>query len=145
MFLYVKYPTIFNISQDHLSTKTRAAAWFVSNCNTESLRESFVNSLQQHLRNFNMEVDIYGDCGTLQCPKSIMSRCLAMIGHKYFFYFAFENSISEDYVTEKVLYALKHNAVPVVLGGANYTRYYGLYSCKKLSSLFSLFVFVYIT
>ncbi|CAH2037198.1 unnamed protein product, partial [Iphiclides podalirius] len=29
----------------------------------------------------------------------------------------------EDYVTEKLLHGLKHNAVPIVYGGANYTRF----------------------
>lgn len=37
----------------------------------------------------------------------------------YYFYFSIENSFSEDYVTEKLLHALKHYAIPVVYGGAN--------------------------
>nr|XP_053607875.1 alpha-(1,3)-fucosyltransferase C-like isoform X2 [Plodia interpunctella] len=44
---------------------------------------------------------------------------LVSIGFKQ----TFENSFSEDYVTEKLLIALKNNAIPVVYGGANYTRF----------------------
>ncbi|KAJ8728733.1 hypothetical protein PYW07_006429 [Mythimna separata] len=34
-----------------------------------------------------------------------------------------ENSFDEDYVTEKLLTALQHNMVPIVYGGADYTRF----------------------
>ena len=34
----------------------------------------------------------------------------------YKFYFAFENSLCDDYITEKFFNMLKHNIVPVVLG-----------------------------
>nr|XP_037877562.1 alpha-(1,3)-fucosyltransferase C-like [Bombyx mori] len=46
-----------------------------------------------------------------------------MIREKYYFYLSFENSFGEDYVTEKLLHALEFDAVPVVYGGANYTRF----------------------
>ncbi|XP_026326219.1 alpha-(1,3)-fucosyltransferase C-like isoform X2 [Hyposmocoma kahamanoa] len=36
---------------------------------------------------------------------------------------AYENSIIEDYVTEKVLYGYENFAVPIVYGGANYSRF----------------------
>ena len=36
------------------------------------------------------------------------------------FYLSFENSICEDYVTEKFWKVLNGNLVPIVLGGANY-------------------------
>merc|ERR1712032_531008 len=38
------------------------------------------------------------------------------------FFLAFENSICTDYVTEKFFRTLSRLIVPVVLGGANYTR-----------------------
>lgn len=105
-----------------LSFKSEAAAWFVSNCNTVSKREDYVNRLSVYLNDYNLKVDIYGSCGTLQCPKPYMNRCLEEVQRKYYFYFAFENAISEDYVTEKILNAVNHYAVPVVFGGADYTR-----------------------
>lgn len=46
-------------------------------------------------------------------------ECIDIVEENYYFYLAFENS---DYVTEKLMTALDHYTVPVVLGGANYSR-----------------------
>ncbi|XP_049885518.1 alpha-(1,3)-fucosyltransferase C-like [Pectinophora gossypiella] len=106
-----------------LKRKKKAAAWFSSNCYTRSNREYLVMKIQDELQRFGFKVDIYGACGKLDCPKNIMDRCLDVLENNYYFYFAFENALSEDYVTEKIVYALQHNTVPVVYGGANYTRF----------------------
>ncbi|XP_012282083.1 alpha-(1,3)-fucosyltransferase C [Orussus abietinus] len=97
------------------SGKTKLAAWFVSNCATSSKRED----LAKELKNF-MDVDIYGRCGTLECSRDNSSACQRMLDKDYFFYFAFENSLCPDYVTEKVFNAMQVNVVPVVYGGADY-------------------------
>ncbi|XP_063837994.1 alpha-(1,3)-fucosyltransferase C-like [Ostrinia nubilalis] len=106
-----------------LKNKSKTVAWFVSNCISQSSREHYVLELRKELRKFKMEVTIYGKCGEFSCPKEDMPRCLKILEDNYYFYLAFENSLSEDYVTEKILYALNHNTVPIVLGGANYTRF----------------------
>ncbi|XP_059062288.1 alpha-(1,3)-fucosyltransferase C-like [Achroia grisella] len=112
-----------------LKSKKKLVAWFVSNCDSMSLREEYVKIFQQELRKYNSDVDIFGSCGKHQCPRDIMPRCLDVLERDYYFYFAFENAISQDYVTEKILYPLNHNTVPVVFGGANYTRFmpHGIY------------------
>ncbi|XP_031767453.2 alpha-(1,3)-fucosyltransferase C-like [Galleria mellonella] len=106
-----------------LKSKKKLVAWFVSNCDTLSLREEYVKDVQQELQKYNLDVDIFGSCGKHQCPRDIMPRCLDVLKRDYYFYFAFENAISQDYVTEKILYALNSNTVPVVYGGANYSRF----------------------
>ncbi|KAM8719481.1 hypothetical protein ACLKA7_012097 [Drosophila subpalustris] len=103
--------------------KTKMAAWFVSHCKTLSRREELAHALQQH----GVEVDIYGSCGSLSCARGD-PRCDEMLDTKYKFYLAFENSLCEDYVTEKLYGALQHRIVPVVFGGANYTRFLPPYS-----------------
>lgn len=108
--------------KNKLKTKKKTAAWFVSNCLSQSLREHYVEKLRLHLRKFNMDIDIFGKCGQFGCPREIMPRCLAQLDKTYYFYLAFENAISEDYVTERIVYALKYNTVPIVYGGANYSR-----------------------
>lgn len=114
-----------------LAAKEKAAAWFVSNCLTRSKREQFFNMFQHYLGEYNLKTDVYGQCGDFQCPKNIMYRCLDEVQSTYYFYLAFENAISEDYITEKILHALNHYTVPIVLGGSNYSR------CVLILSLFT--------
>lgn len=104
-----------------LRNKRIAVTWFVSNCHAKAKRESFALQLRAALKEFGQELDIYGRCGDLECPR-YSDQCYALIESDYYFYLAFENSFNDDYVTEKLLNALEHFAVPVVYGGANYTR-----------------------
>ncbi|XP_064480034.1 alpha-(1,3)-fucosyltransferase C-like [Ornithodoros turicata] len=98
------------------TNKTGFAAWFVSNCKTQSRRESYVAELRK-----TVPVDVYGRCGNLTCEPKASDTCYQKIANKYYFYLAFENSICTDYATEKFYRPLKYDIVPVVLGGANYT------------------------
>lgn len=106
-----------------LRTKTKAAAWFVSNCVSKSKREKYTKDLQKALQKYNLVVDVYGKCGPLKCDRSKEKDCNQMLKEQYYFYLSFENSFSEDYVTEKLLNAVENDAVPIVFGAANYTRY----------------------
>ncbi|XP_034830563.1 alpha-(1,3)-fucosyltransferase C-like [Maniola hyperantus] len=109
--------------KEKLKKKTKAAAWFVSNCYSRSGREKFVRELQAALKKYNLDVDIYGKCGPLKCSRDDQDDCNKMLSANYYFYLSFENSFAEDYVTEKLLYPLQHDAIPIVFGGANYTRF----------------------
>ncbi|XP_063383468.1 alpha-(1,3)-fucosyltransferase C-like isoform X1 [Cydia fagiglandana] len=109
-----------------LEKKNKTAAWFVSNCRTKSKREQLVFKLQKELgKYYGLEIDIFGGCewALKKCPLEKMKECLKLIQEQYYFYLSFENSFSEDYVTEKLLTALQNYAVPIVYGGANYTRF----------------------
>lgn len=108
--------------KNQLKSKTAAAAWFVSNCRSKSKRENFNKDLVNELKAYNLTVDVYGQCGPLKCERNKHDDCTDMVKKKYYFYLAFENSFSEDYVTEKLLHALQNDAIPIVYGGANYTR-----------------------
>lgn len=102
-----------------LRRKRRAAAWIVSNCFADSLRDDYLMVLQHHLSHFSLTIDVYGRCSKVDC---INNDCDDMLTQNYYFYMAFENSLSEDYVTEKVLHGYLNYAVPVVYGGADYTK-----------------------
>lgn len=107
-----------------LRNKSIAAAWFVSNCEAKNNRSDFARNLKRELKKYGQHLDIYGLCGDMSCPlEGLDEGCKAYIESDYYFYLAFENCFGEDYVTEKLLSALEHFAVPVVFGGANYTRY----------------------
>lgn len=125
--------------KNKLAKKSKAAAWFVSNCRSKSPRLKIAEKIQKELQPFGHKVDIYGYCGNLTCPKDSHADCLEILQEYYYFYFVFENSLSEDYVTEKLLYAVNHYTVPVVFGGSNYSRYciniIIMESCKNLSTV----------
>lgn len=108
---------------DRLQTKKIAAAWFVTNCYANNERLNYVSNLREALTDYNLELDIYGGCGTFYCPRDTPDDCLAKVESDYYFYLSLENSFSEDYVTEKLLTALNHFAVPIVLPTGNFTRY----------------------
>ena len=103
------------------------AAWFVSNCETQSHREQFVYELLNH-----MTVDVFGTCSKKynknhkekKCPKSDTyngseDSCYKMLEEKYRFYLSFENSICQDYVTEKFFRPMEHIVIPLTLNGAD--------------------------
>ncbi|XP_075982252.1 alpha-(1,3)-fucosyltransferase C-like isoform X1 [Anticarsia gemmatalis] len=106
-----------------IGNKTKAAAWFVSNCNSRSKRHEFVKALQEALKPYGLTVDVYGNCGPFKCPRKQYAECDLKLKKEYFFYMSLENSFAEDYVTEKLLTALKNDLVPIVYGGANYSRF----------------------
>lgn len=83
----------------------------VSHCITPSRREDYVTELKKYI-----PIDIYGSCfDQLQCPISKFEECNKMIGERYKFYLAFENSICKDYITEKFYARAYVNSVPIVL------------------------------
>ena len=65
-------------------------AQLVSNCNTQSDREGLVQSLQEHIN-----VDVYGDCGSLECDPGTPEECYQMINQSYKFYLSLENSVCQ--------------------------------------------------
>lgn len=100
-----------------LLKKQSSVVWFVSNCKTASKRELYVEHLQKYI-----PVDIYGACGKSGCSKfskggyAAVAPCeQAMIDTKYKFYLAFENSVCQDYITEKFYARWRFNSVPIVL------------------------------
>ncbi|XP_052744653.1 alpha-(1,3)-fucosyltransferase C isoform X2 [Bicyclus anynana] len=105
-----------------LKNKTKAVAWFVSNCRSRNNRREYVNNLQKALEGYKLSVDIYGKCGPLTCPRK-QKNCSTILDRDYFFYLSFENSFSVDYVTEKLITAMQHDVVPIVFGGADYSRF----------------------
>ena len=103
--------------------KKQLAAWLVSNCKTHSGREHLVRELEKYLPPDS--IHIYGRCGNRSCEGGSLGdrdNCWDMIQDNYKFYLSLENSICLDYVTEKMFEALKHDVVPVVLGGTDYHK-----------------------
>eukprot|EP00095_Tigriopus_kingsejongensis_P010176 maker-scaffold105_size367834-snap-gene-0.9 protein:Tk10176 transcript:maker-scaffold105_size367834-snap-gene-0.9-mRNA-1 annotation:"hypothetical protein DAPPUDRAFT_313010" len=107
---------------DSLAPSTRLAAhrpnlvlWFVSNCQSNSLRETYVLELQKFI-----QVDVFGSCGSTDCARN--SDCDRELFQRYKFYLSFENAMCSDYATEKLFKALAKDIVPIVMGGSNYSQ-----------------------
>lgn len=96
--------------------KTKKVACLVSNCHDSALRDLYVSELSKHI-----DVDIYAKCGKFECGST--TNCISLFDRKYKFYLSFENSLQEDYVTEKFWRTLNMNLVTIVRSGANYTRH----------------------
>lgn len=94
---------------NYAGNKTKMAAWFVSNCKSHSNRNQFVKLLQEFV-----PVDIYGRCGSLDCPRSKEGDCRQLVERDYKFYLSLENSLCLDYVTEKFFSIMNYNIIPIV-------------------------------
>lgn len=115
----------FDLKRDFYAGKTDFAAAVISNCNDRSKRLKFIRELQKYIL-----VNVFGKCGK-PCPvkfkNSTFADCKKVLATEYKFYFAFENSICKDYITEKFFAILKYDIIPVVYGGGPYDYYVGLF------------------
>lgn len=102
--------------------KHKAIAWIVRQCKQKTKHKAFINQLQKELEGYNYTVDIIGPCGKIDCPRGQPIKCYKMIERKYFFQLVLEDSMAEDYVTDKLYKVLQHATIPIVLGGANYNK-----------------------
>ncbi|XP_018027429.1 alpha-(1,3)-fucosyltransferase C, partial [Hyalella azteca] len=93
--------------------KKKLVAWYPPECVTDSGREKMGKKLA------GLQVDVYGRCGTEVCPAH---GCWQYLSMRYIFYLSFENNLCIDYISDQVWEPLKAGLIPVVYGGANYTR-----------------------
>ncbi|KOB66945.1 Uncharacterized protein OBRU01_15415, partial [Operophtera brumata] len=102
---------VSNEVKTQLKTKRKAAAWYVSNCNTQSKREVVTRELQKELGRYlcmgaSCTIDVYGACGPFKCSRD-KEFCNKKIAMTYYFYLSFENALSEDYELGVVKLAAK--------------------------------------
>jgi len=132
---YQMYRDTFRLNNKTLKTRLqqmtqkKLAFWFVSNCATPSKREMLIEEISKY-----MEIDIYGKCNFKNskhdpCKSSVdKKQCLINLYSSYKFYFSFENTNCDFYITEKYFkfYESQHifevDLVPIVRG-AKYQQY----------------------
>ena len=117
--------------RNHAEKKTKLVMWMVSNCETDSHRERYVHKLKKYIK-----IDIYGSCGSLSFPNCHKKGSTVPLDDcfnadqklidKYKFYLAFENSICDDYISEKAFRAARgeRNPLPIMLGGGSYHKHF---------------------
>ena len=90
--IYVPYGVVKKCNttwnkEDMFDNKTKEVAWVVSNCDTWSKREDYVNELKKYIK-----VDVFGGCGDHKCSRD-GDQCFRNIEKTYKFYLAFENTV----------------------------------------------------
>ena len=111
---YLSANPVPSISQ--LSKKSLIALWTPNECRTQSAREIYIYRLSKWV-----DIHIYSACKFHKSRvKHLTREEFRMMRAKYRFYLAFENSLCEDYVTEKLFKIFSLNIVPVVLGNVDY-------------------------
>lgn len=100
-------------------SRKKDIAWIVSNCKAPSHRDDYVKSMKK-VANSSLKIDIFGQCGDLKIHlnegkknKTLIDAAYREIAKDYKFYLSFENSLCEDYVTEKFFNALKYGILPI--------------------------------
>jgi hypothetical protein len=100
-------------------TAAAPAVLFLSNPGERSGRTEYARELMRHLA-----VDSYGHClRNRMLPEDRGRITKREVIRRYRFTLAFENSIAEDYVTEKFFAPLAAGSVPVYLGAPNVARF----------------------
>lgn len=99
--------------------KTKEAVWVVSHCNTISKREKYINEMSKYIG-----IDTYGKCGR-SCDTNSAEECKQILSKTYKYYLSFENTLCNDYMTEKIstIYMDDMNFIPVVRGAPNAKDY----------------------
>lgn len=98
--------------------KSKAVALYIKKCQPLLRRMAYSKELQYFLKEHHLEMDIFG-CGGIKCPTA--EDCRSII-ENYYFYLVYEESMSEDYLTNEVMYAYDNFAVPIVISGVDYTK-----------------------
>uniref|UniRef100_A0A0N4Z7J1 Fucosyltransferase n=1 Tax=Parastrongyloides trichosuri TaxID=131310 RepID=A0A0N4Z7J1_PARTI len=110
----------YDLEKILLSKKIRGITGLMSNCDTNSCRKIFVSKLSKYIT-----TNVYGNCGTQlgrKTPVYVHDYNFEItLFEKYYFYFAIENAICENYITEKYWNRYTFDSVPIVMKRHIYT------------------------
>ena len=113
-----------NLYQNGMNDTPHAVVFVANNqCNTRSHREKFVTLLKKYVQVDSVSGCLHNKNWPQDIPRSDTIRLL----ERSKVYMVAENSIDNDYVSEKVYDGLVAGAVPIYLGAPNVE---GLYSIK---------------
>lgn len=105
-----------------LGYKRKAVAWILTKCKLKTKHQDFIKEMKDELKSYNYSLDIYGPCGQKKCPGGRALKCYKMVEKNYFFQIVLEEYFLEDYVTEAMVSAMSHLAIPIVLGASDYSK-----------------------
>jgi Glycosyltransferase family 10 (fucosyltransferase) C-term len=103
-------------------TSIKGASFLARNCNSVSNRENLVKELMKAASAVSPSFRIESLSSCLRNalpPKGVDLTNKTEVMGSYLFHFAFENQVTEDYISEKLWGALASGTVPVYLGAPN--------------------------
>ncbi|CAG4943289.1 unnamed protein product [Parnassius apollo] len=111
-------PNSVNINiKSIIQRKMRPVAYMECDSNYDSWKKTYLTKLENNLSQYFLKIDTY------HCSGCRYGNCKNMLRSDYYFYIIFEDYFAEDYVTKKLLYAYDNYVVPIIYGGANYSRF----------------------
>uniref|UniRef100_A0A2A4J0X4 Fucosyltransferase n=1 Tax=Heliothis virescens TaxID=7102 RepID=A0A2A4J0X4_HELVI len=103
--------------------KRKAVAWVLTKCKLKTKHQDFIMEFKSEMKGYNYTLDIYGPCGRRKCPGGSALKCYKMLEKEYFFVVVLEEYLTEDYVTEVMVSAMSHLAIPIVMGPSDYSNF----------------------
>ena len=98
--------------------KTKMISWFANNCKTNTKRENYVKQLIDYI-----DIDIYGKCSEVNKHINIEDQNeIKSLSEKYLFVIVLEGNDCKDYFNRRLFKFLEYNMIPIVMGGADYSR-----------------------
>uniref|UniRef100_A0A3B1IEZ4 Fucosyltransferase n=1 Tax=Astyanax mexicanus TaxID=7994 RepID=A0A3B1IEZ4_ASTMX len=118
--IWIPYGRLVEISEEdqpfQIPPKDKLVCWIVSHWEDKLWRSGYFNEFSQHIK-----VEGYGNHFGRHIDNNDFSKIMSSCK----FYLSFENSIHQDYISEKVFNPMMAGTVPVVLGPPreNYEEY----------------------
>ncbi len=110
---------LLEATHSHWASREKAVLFVARNCQSTSHREDLLRALQAHVR-----VDSVSDClHNKDWPSDIPRTDKRGLLRRYVALLAAENSVEDDYVTEKVYAGLIAGAVPIYYGAQNIDQF----------------------
>uniref|UniRef100_A0A3B1IR99 Fucosyltransferase n=1 Tax=Astyanax mexicanus TaxID=7994 RepID=A0A3B1IR99_ASTMX len=118
--IWIPYGRLVEISEEdqpfQIPPKDKLVCWIISHWEEKLWRSGYFNEFSQHIK-----VEGYGNHFGRHIDNNDFSKIMSSCK----FYLSFENSIHQDYISEKVFNPMMAGTVPVVLGPPreNYEEY----------------------
>ncbi|KAF1744109.1 hypothetical protein MXB_2738, partial [Myxobolus squamalis] len=107
-FIYKKNYSLKNsVTSDDFKTRKNACLAIISNCDLKyNIRLEYITELKKYY-----DVDLYGRCNN----KKISVEERLKLFKKYKYFLSFENSVCQEYTTEKLILPLRYGMIPIVM------------------------------
>lgn len=116
---FIDQEIYFYYYRELLKPASAPVVMFLSNCKSNNMRNTYIEELMKYI-----PIDSYGKCyRNKEIPAHLQGLSWETIKweimSQYKFVIAFENTDTEDYVTEKLFHAFYAKTIPIYMGAPN--------------------------